>query len=514
MALTFTFELVTTNNAGVIQDQTEIDAYIINKFTVDETVGDELYLKSGDLLLETFTELTHNGSYENWIFFYINDDLFNVYYYEDETGVELDQKRNKYRYRFISIQQKFYNDANATDLQANTSDTDYWNYGLNSIAVAIHSLAVTDGDGDGNTFTGRWAFPIGLMLDGLSGKTNDYNYEIDTIDHNIPVIGYEIPVVWRGRGIKDSESDFNAITDTFNYHSIAEDYIFEFTVTGVGVIPEEDSIYSNNSSHFRTISTEISGAAGTITMERLNNYENDPSASGTLTKISGTGDASITFNSVSDESDYEGIDFDFNWWDVIKLCSIYENGFIHVEPKEESSTLKIDITIHPRAKTAGLSIAENIVWIERKKIEKQYIVDGVTLSCTNADYTLGNVDTRNQFTRTVPAADPERANDNWYSDLNFGVTEQYLGGGYDYQNPEGLFWNGGGVPLLDATYQDIIDGLDGYEGKILPYYTSGGSDYAVRLLRQLELSGGVELQTISIKIKKRGFATIKAMEML
>ena len=133
--------------------------------------------------------------------------------------------------------------------------------------------------------------------------------------------------------------------------------------------------------------------------------------------------------------------------------------------------------------------------------------------CTNQDYTLGDVTTRNQFTRDIPAADPERENDNYYSDLNFGVTEQYLGGGgYDYTNPEGLFYNGGGTPLLDSTYQDIIDGLDGYEGTIIPYYDDGG-DTAIRLLDQVELPDTTTMQITYIKIKPKGFAKIKAMEL-
>jgi hypothetical protein len=314
--------------------------------------------------------------------------------------------------------------------------------------------------------------------------------------------------------VTDSLSALEAVYDTFTYDTVAEEFIFEFTVTGVGVIPEENSVYSNNGSRFVTQSTEISGAAGTITMRRLNNYENDPSASGTLTKISGTGDASITFSSVSDESEYDGITYSTTWWDILKLGSVYENAFILAKPKDDAGTLKIDLSLIPRAEQAGGSEIDNITWIERKKIEKEYIVDGVTLSLTNYDYELGDTSTRNQFSRSVPCAEPVRPNSNWYADLYMGMTEQNLaGGGYDYTQPDDLFYEAGvGSPLLDSIYNNIISGLDGYQGKILPYYDDGG-DVAVRLLDQIELADTSKMQVIYIKIQKRGFASIKAMEL-
>lgn len=71
---------------------------------------------------------------------------------------------------------------------------------------------------------------------------------------------------------------------------------FEFTVSGVSVEPDINStVYSNNGSQFTVQEKYITGGNGTIICERSSGT-NNPSASGTLTKVSGNGDASITFS--------------------------------------------------------------------------------------------------------------------------------------------------------------------------------------------------------------------------
>lgn len=73
-----------------------------------------------------------------------------------------------------------------------------------------------------------------------------------------------------------------------------------FTVSGVGApIPKAGTIYSNNSSEFTVMTTDLAAGSGTITTYRSSGT-NDPTTSGTLTKVnSGQGDASITFSSFS-----------------------------------------------------------------------------------------------------------------------------------------------------------------------------------------------------------------------
>ena len=74
---------------------------------------------------------------------------------------------------------------------------------------------------------------------------------------------------------------------------------YAFTVSGVVTLPDINStVYTNNSSTFTVQEVDITAGSGTIICERTAGT-NAPSASGTLTKSSGTGDATISFSASS-----------------------------------------------------------------------------------------------------------------------------------------------------------------------------------------------------------------------
>lgn len=68
-----------------------------------------------------------------------------------------------------------------------------------------------------------------------------------------------------------------------------------FTVAGVTVTPTAGAVYSNNGNQYTVLLSTIAGGAGSITTwTRSGNGV--PEASGVLTKVSGTGDATINFS--------------------------------------------------------------------------------------------------------------------------------------------------------------------------------------------------------------------------
>jgi lysophospholipase L1-like esterase len=74
---------------------------------------------------------------------------------------------------------------------------------------------------------------------------------------------------------------------------------YSFTVSGIVTTPAINStVYTNNGSTFLVQETAITAGSGTIICERTVGT-NAPSASGTLTKSSGTGDATISFSAYS-----------------------------------------------------------------------------------------------------------------------------------------------------------------------------------------------------------------------
>lgn len=72
-----------------------------------------------------------------------------------------------------------------------------------------------------------------------------------------------------------------------------------FTVSGITTAPTAGAVYSNNSSQFTVLYTSLTGVAPNIsgTLQCwTSSGSNNPLASGTLTKVSGTGDATITYS--------------------------------------------------------------------------------------------------------------------------------------------------------------------------------------------------------------------------
>ena len=71
-------------------------------------------------------------------------------------------------------------------------------------------------------------------------------------------------------------------------------YSYLFTVSGITVTPTVGATYTNNSNTFTVVTSNVISGSGTITLAATT--LGAPSASGTLTKTSGTGDATITFS--------------------------------------------------------------------------------------------------------------------------------------------------------------------------------------------------------------------------
>lgn len=70
-------------------------------------------------------------------------------------------------------------------------------------------------------------------------------------------------------------------------------YTQTFTVSGISVNPTAGAVYSNNGVQFTVTATSLSGGVGTVTATG----NGIPGLSGTLTKVSGTGDTAVTFSS-------------------------------------------------------------------------------------------------------------------------------------------------------------------------------------------------------------------------
>lgn len=143
------------------------------------------------------------------------------------------------------------------------------------------------------------------MNKGSGGFGNYDNYVYHVLDFNFENIGISGAVISQYILCKCNARMYfktsSGSADEFasSHILIGKDGVFweyfVFTVSGVTVSPGTDSIYQNGTSVLRTVSTDITAGAGTVTMRRTRDYS-DPAASGTLTLVTGTGDASVTYS--------------------------------------------------------------------------------------------------------------------------------------------------------------------------------------------------------------------------
>lgn len=108
---------------------------------------------------------------------------------------------------------------------------------------------------------------------------------------------------------------------------------YSFTVSGITTPPAYNDAYSNNGSTFYVRINNITGGAGTIQMERLIGT-NNPTASGTLTRVSGSGDASISFSAyttVSGNPFWDGSKINISQYLTNNSLSLSSNDWITVQ---------------------------------------------------------------------------------------------------------------------------------------------------------------------------------------
>jgi len=219
-----TWKLLQVAGDGTITADRRIDSSIIRRADFDETVGDEFFCKSSDLIIESIGELPILYSLpvkQNWIACYVNGLLFNVYRHPQnaDTGdldyLEHDEKTDRYKFRLYPLQKVFYDHLAATVLQYSSTSTE-WNYDLDAAIVSIKEIEVHNELGVPTSTLDRAGFSIGDMIVGLVGKDNDYGYVISGLNH--PILLYnssDLPILFRGLSKDDGDTAENIINFTF-----------------------------------------------------------------------------------------------------------------------------------------------------------------------------------------------------------------------------------------------------------------------------------------------------------
>lgn len=134
------------------------------------------------------------------------------------------------------------------------------------------------------------------LTTGISSPNEPYTEGVFTELENRYLVKKTLPGFWEGGG--NAASNVKGYFDRANY--------FAFFVDGslITTFPTENDTYSNNGSTFRVVGiNETNDSTSKITALRISGV-NNPQSAGNLTRISGSGDATIAFASWNDPTGY------------------------------------------------------------------------------------------------------------------------------------------------------------------------------------------------------------------
>lgn len=193
------------------------------------------------------------------------------------------------RYDYVCTKGIQYNDRfSFTPLQADSGTYSlainvYYKFGLIATkTISLHSTTRRAGTSNRNVVMGGDSqVAAGVITDTAKG-----NYSADVM-----VINYLGTQTTSGGNYMEARGGW-----TWADFTTTGRVFYKIIVSGITTPPSLGATYTNNSSTFAVREINLSGGSGYISYERTAGT-NTPSVSGTLTKATGTGDASITFSS-------------------------------------------------------------------------------------------------------------------------------------------------------------------------------------------------------------------------
>jgi len=215
----FEMKQIRASDSGFILAIQDVSDEIIRNISIEETVGDEQFIKASELVIETKRPLpmiTALPQTPNWFALYIEGNLWNVYQHPGENAwIERDDRSEIYKYRLYPIQKTFYDDLARTAVEYST-DANNWNYSLDGTTIEISQITIIAEDGTPLTEPDRYGFSLAYLLEALIGKDNDYGYLIGNVVH--PLVrpnGDDLAIIFRGTSKPGSASFEEVINFTF-----------------------------------------------------------------------------------------------------------------------------------------------------------------------------------------------------------------------------------------------------------------------------------------------------------
>lgn len=200
-----------TNSDGLISNAETLNAAAIGR--IKHTLGDKLYIKSGDITLQHFEALGADdpAGFVRWIAVYFNTNLINVYPVYKEFDEHDEKHTTRYSSKLTSIQ-KWWMDR-----------IKYHSIGINDVdASGAVEISMIQLENSVSGLTDRWGYSLGDVLDNMPSSSDVYNH---CALHSITTPGSKkdsgpVPIFWRGES-KDYTSDPITTANAFTFGNIA-----------------------------------------------------------------------------------------------------------------------------------------------------------------------------------------------------------------------------------------------------------------------------------------------------
>lgn len=207
----FEFKHIITNLHGTISNIYDIDSPVVRDYSIEHSVGDEKWIKAGELNLNVRTPITSDNSLFNWIAVYLDGVLLDIYKLEmPYIPDDYDEKYLTEIHSLKSMQNIFLSECKTEPLQYETS-IQHWNYALKDAYVRIVAVQY-----DGIVYLSRAVFPLFGVIGAMAGRDVESGYKIGTVNHNMPLPNEDgVAVLWCGTGTEYSQSAQTIINQTF-----------------------------------------------------------------------------------------------------------------------------------------------------------------------------------------------------------------------------------------------------------------------------------------------------------
>lgn len=202
MAWTYKF-IGVDNNGKILSD--DAASGIIGDFSLEQTIGDEFVVQSGDVSIKHTNDLPFTslgGPSKYFLGFYWNDVLYDAFRIKRGFDKKSLKYSTKYESRLQSIQKSFFEDAAAIVIADGSGDSTSWNYNVQNAVKTITELGYIDAGGTAQFFTdGRYAFALPPLLRTLGDHDahSDKGYRLKALTCPGPEFNEnDMPFLYRG----------------------------------------------------------------------------------------------------------------------------------------------------------------------------------------------------------------------------------------------------------------------------------------------------------------------------